>query len=560
MTFSSGWDSRFHGFVSASMMKTSEISRSLLVETSKKGSSSLEKVHAKSQWNPSFLVIFPDGFLTSFDYSDSISIQFQINLTKCRGLLNGPFSLQLIDLENDFSVSLKDKSGSRIEFLQTAINESLFVGRACEDLIVRDGDEKYSINECFRPSKSSKFISVLKCKEIILKGIAGDDFASIDAFFAPDDIRDICPENFDDYLQLALNSLLKSGSFATCPKCKLHFEVDSHTSETSTSHLTSEPGLDKRPMSIEAQKHYLSNRIRCRNCDETFCRSCSVSPYHTGFDCKEYQAYLTAPHCRYCTTIVIKGRNSLTSDSFEDVCDSKLCAEKASRSCLKRNPCGHSCFGFRDEKSCPPCLLPACIIERKDFSQLQTISDMCCICYSEDLGSAPVLKLTSCGHLFHYHCLVSRISRKWIGARISFKFLNCPLCLKPIHHEALESLLEPARELQAVIDSKIRERIVIEALEQEDKVQDPESEYFGDVLKYAWATCVFYQCFRCSNPYFGGRRACEVNLVEEADPSLFVCPECALEHGKGKVCSNPEHAEFVVWKCRYCCEPASWFW
>jgi hypothetical protein len=67
--------------------------------------------------------------------------------------------------------------------------------------------------------------------------------------------------------------------------------------------------------------------------------------------------------------------------------------------------------------------------------------------------------------------------------------------------------------------------------------------------------CVFD---RCKKFYFGGRRDCEQNAAAEVRPdNEFVCYDCA--DLKSIKCRNKDHAEFQVWKCRFCCNLASWF-
>eukprot|EP00479_Gromia_sphaerica_P009291 TRINITY_DN3862_c0_g1_i1.p1 TRINITY_DN3862_c0_g1~~TRINITY_DN3862_c0_g1_i1.p1 ORF type:complete len:85 (-),score=15.44 TRINITY_DN3862_c0_g1_i1:164-418(-) len=61
----------------------------------------------------------------------------------------------------------------------------------------------------------------------------------------------------------------------------------------------------------------------------------------------------------------------------------------------------------------------------------------------------------------------------------------------------------------------------------------------------------------CNMPYFGGRRDCEANAGgPEAAPEEFVCNECS-ELAKGK-CDKPEHQDYILWKCRFCCSEAVW--
>src|SRR5688572_1246162 len=64
----------------------------------------------------------------------------------------------------------------------------------------------------------------------------------------------------------------------------------------------------------------------------------------------------------------------------------------------------------------------------------------------QDLGSAPCIKI-ECGHIFHYECVLKKIQKKWNTARITFAFVECPLCKKWISHSALRADLEPIKRL-----------------------------------------------------------------------------------------------------------------
>ena len=84
-----------------------------------------------------------------------------------------------------------------------------------------------------------------------------------------------------------------------------------------------------------------------------------------------------------------------------------------------------------------PCVEPNC---SKNKKQTFDSNDYCNICWVESLAQAPVVQLDSCGHVFHYQCLLQKINNKWVGARfvyfffiilrINFNYLTCPLCKK----------------------------------------------------------------------------------------------------------------------------------
>jgi len=37
----------------------------------------------------------------------------------------------------------------------------------------------------------------------------------------------------------------------------------------------------------------------------------------------------------------------------------------------------------------------------------------------------------------------------------------------------------------------------------------------------------YFECFKCKNPYFGGKNACHQDNIEEVKIEDFVCGECS---------------------------------
>ena len=173
----------------------------------------------------------------------------------------------------------------------------------------------------------------------------------------------------------------------------------------------------------QAAEDYAKNRCRCGFCRKDFCKECGRMPYHLGKTCKEQNEHEKAKKCRFCDT-EIKGFNMGPDD---DVCNSSECRERYKVSCKKRLKCGHKCFGVNGEKICPPCIDEECPQYGGQFDQNK--SAYCPICYTEGLGSSPVI-VTSCGHYMHYLCIKKRLETKWIGPKITFNHCLCPGCNK----------------------------------------------------------------------------------------------------------------------------------
>lgn len=63
--------------------------------------------------------------------------------------------------------------------------------------------------------------------------------------------------------------------------------------------------------------------------------------------------------------------------------------ERSDNACNKALSCGHYCFGFKNETSCPPCLHAGC----GTTGCGQTGTDDCIICYTEQLSEAPIIQV-----------------------------------------------------------------------------------------------------------------------------------------------------------------------
>ncbi|CAJ1961223.1 unnamed protein product [Cylindrotheca closterium] len=103
------------------------------------------------------------------------------------------------------------------------------------------------------------------------------------------------------------------------------------------------------------------------------------------------------------------------------------------------------------------------------------------------------------------------------------------------NNETNQSLLLAWKKVQTSKDPKTKEQVLREALK-----------------KYA-----FYLCSHCKEPYFGGTVECSDEMVEEessSDTEPRLCMACTPQI----VCHSPlEHLGSIVWKCRYCCQPAT---
>jgi len=241
-------------------------------------------------------------------------------------------------------------------------------------------------------------------------------------------------------------------------------------------------------------------------------------------------------------------------DEAEDTacCGAAECVVKKKAACLLPLPCGHHCYGIRGESACIPCLHPDCA-----RSLPQVASDFCSICYVEELGAAPCIQLT-CTHIFHLECVKKKIMNGWSGSRITFGYLDCPLCKEQITHPELDPLLAPALLLYHQVREKALQRLQMMSLTACPAITSPDSPFYQQPAKYAMHRFSYYLCFKCKKPYFGGDKACEAEeRLREFKADELVCGGCCDLGGQS---SCPEHGtEYIEYKCRYCCNIAVWF-
>ncbi|XP_058468268.1 E3 ubiquitin-protein ligase highwire isoform X2 [Malaya genurostris] len=252
--------------------------------------------------------------------------------------------------------------------------------------------------------------------------------------------------------------------------------------------------------------------------------------------------------CRFCG---ITGSTGLLA--VGNVCVDQQCQEYAANACTKLLPCGHLCGGIVNEERCLPCLQQKCLAaeiktNEKEPKLTQDADDMCMICFTEALSSAPSIQL-DCGHVFHCHCSKAVLIRRWNGPRISFGFSQCPICKMDIQHSALMDILEPIVSLKADVKRKALMRLEYEGLA---KTLDNKN-----LAAYAMERYAYYVCSQCDKAYYGGEARCDAELGENYDPQELVCGGCS-DVVKAKMC--PKHGtDFLEYKCRYCCSVAVFF-
>eukprot|EP00922_Rhytidocystis_sp_ex-Travisia-forbesii_P066311 GHVS01098435.1.p1 GENE.GHVS01098435.1~~GHVS01098435.1.p1 ORF type:complete len:485 (+),score=117.49 GHVS01098435.1:164-1618(+) len=185
-------------------------------------------------------------------------------------------------------------------------------------------------------------------------------------------------------------------------------------------------------------------------------------------------------------------------------------------------------------------------------SSLDYSTAPCCPICLETLPSLPSLKLPYCGHVFHYSCLLKHTasSSTLPTEPLDFSCLCCPQCRAVcVDHPCLWR------------DEKIRKqmelRLKVFRLALLQSRREGISAVGGGLVttgEEAMTQLTFYMCSSCLEPFYGGHRECADNRPSSTTAELPVCCRCSSnstckKHGNGG----------INFKCRFCCNVASWF-
>ncbi len=323
----------------------------------------------------------------------------------------------------------------------------------------------------------------------------------------------------------------------TCRYCNV--AVFEHREAASSSPTA--PGRSIKPCTFSETGRTFTKQtyFHCNTCDfsqannKGVCVPCSVS-CHAGHDLSsaiEGRSFFCdcgsdGPNCK-----------AVAGDRKIICCKKSECQAKLVASCSKTLPCGHACYGIKNERTCLPCLHPDCEATAEALGVHQTAENECNICFCDDLGQAPCIMLNCAGenpkgarHIFHFECIKIKLEKGWNGASIDFAFLKCPLCESRIHHPACAALLAPHLQLEAKVISKAMERLKLEGLQEDKAIVSPGGRYHRQPEAFAMHHFAFYQCFVCRGPFFAGARACGAEAVDAAPIRRedLMCAGCHL--------------------------------
>ncbi|KAG7371322.1 hypothetical protein IV203_019892 [Nitzschia inconspicua] len=221
---------------------------------------------------------------------------------------------------------------------------------------------------------------------------------------------------------------------------------------------------------------------------------------------------------------------------------------------------------FQDESTdCAICLEPLIQTDGNDESENNIILKK-------------VLTL-QCGHKWHYDCLVQQLQTAQSmttshghNQRLIFTGCQCAKCGRICEHEELEHLKRATDRLRVKVDALLEEQLQSDAPDLwkticqergedlgQERIEDHGKSAKEKLLDEARRKYAFYLCSHCKEPYFGGTIECADEFALEstsAPPEQRLCTACAPQ--SQVVCRNPqEHGRFLIWKCRYCCQPST---
>ncbi len=127
------------------------------------------------------------------------------------------------------------------------------------------------------------------------------------------------------------------------------------------------------------------------------------------------------------------------------------------------------------------------------------------------------------------------------GARITFEFLRCSLCrnaFQPTPTTTTTASSCPLSSLSAALSAlHLLQRSVhtqaLLQLEAEGRHTDPAvcnagGRFHHQPLEYALHLYVYYQCFVCKKPYFGGHYQCQPAPLQQIDEKILICAAYVL--------------------------------
>ena len=175
-----------------------------------------------------------------------------------------------------------------------------------------------------------------------------------------------------------------------------------------------------------------------------------------------------------------------------------------------------------------------------------TDKGMNCVICQYDINDDLPMKLDCCGIELHYECQIDYIKSKTDGKGIEINLnnLGCVICKQKMDHSELDHVFKPMNELRHKMINKYKKRLKFDDRNEAD-------------IEYAMKKYLYFKCYKCSEPYFGGLNMCQNQNNNEIPEEKRLCPKCDEIKGHPKTCDI--HGDtYIQWKCKFCCSVATW--
>lgn len=77
------------------------------------------------------------------------------------------------------------------------------------------------------------------------------------------------------------------------------------------------------------------------------------------------------------------------------------------------------------------------------------------------------------------------------------------------NNPTFQALIKKDEDFEKVVIKKAMERAKFEDLHKDEKFTKPGGRFYNDLQGFALYKLSYYECFKCSDPYFGGMKDCE---------------------------------------------------
>ncbi len=116
--------------------------------------------------------------------------------------------------------------------------------------------------------------------------------------------------------------------------------------------------------------------------------------------------------------------------------------------------------------------------------------------------------------------------------------------------------MQPFQALETEVCRLALQQLEQEGLQNHPSIVEPQGPYHGNPLQFALHQFLFFKCFDCTRPFFGGAYECQdaAAVINERD---VVCAKCSKVESMEDC---PTHGrDYLAYKCRFCCRLATYF-